>query len=142
VDAKFGANGAPVYEIPEPEPEPEPEIDLSIYMRHNSGKAGTKFSLSNSGLAQQEAAAAVVLAGGPAARSTEDVVHEAIGMGWWDCDLVPVSNAFDNGCSDIRSIQEATLKEVNAKAGDVILEVGFFLGKWSPFFRTCRMDLH
>lgn len=129
LDVHFAPNGAPVYVIPEPEPEPEPEIDLGMYMRQNSGKAGTKFSLSNSGIAQHEATEAVVLAGGPAARSTEDVVHDAIDMGWWGCDLVPGTTTHDNGCSNIRGIQEATLKQVNAKAGDVILEVGFFLGE-------------
>jgi SAM-dependent methyltransferase len=119
LDGACGPDGVPVYEIPEPEPEAEPEIDLKEYMRRESSQAGLKFSDSNSGIAQKRAAF----------RSTEDTVAAAVAKGWWECDLGPCASGFDNGCPNVRSIQEATLKEVNAKAGDVILEVGFFLGE-------------
>ena len=134
--------GIAVYEIPEPEPETE-NITLETFMARQSSSKGLKFAESNSGR-RQKPTYLMFASGegkqGPNAKAeiassvttTEQVLNAVDPNAWWrkrDASLVPCTSEFDNGCPNTRGIQEKTLKAVNVKPGDVILEVGFFLGE-------------
>ena len=140
LDGVLQSSEVPVYDVPEPEPEPEPQIDLAEFMRQQSGETGLKWEDSPSGIAQKQAAEGMELAGGAAGGSTAEVVNAALASGWWACEVGGAikemwgvgrggTNGHDNGCPNTRSVQEEVLKLVNPKAGEVILEVGFFLGE-------------
>eukprot|EP01044_Picomonas_judraskeda_P002169 COSAG03_NODE_149_length_11568_cov_8.811492_1_plen_884_part_00 len=136
-------NGIAVYEIPEPEPEIE-NITLETYMARQSSSNGLKFAESNTGRRQKptylmfasgedkQSPNANAEAAASSVTSTEQILHAVDPDAWWgkrDGSLVPCTSEFDNGCPNTRGIQEQTLKAVNVKPGDVILEVGFFLGE-------------